>query len=206
MNTDQQNGGLQELLHLRPPTAARLGQTAQSLDQSLYSAFGQSNVSVIYTQLNQYYVVMEVAPPYWQDPSGLNSIYLKTSRASGPGINTVSPLFTTTTAQTTTTPLQVNHTGLFPSVTVSFNLANGFALSDATREISQMEAEPGHARHRPRLLCRHRPGLPAVAVHLRSTSSLPPCSPSSSSSASSMRAWSTPSPSSPPCPRPPSAP
>ena len=56
-------------------TAARLGQTAQSLDRSLYSAFGQSQVSVIYTQLNQYYVVLEVAPEFWQDPSGLKNIY-----------------------------------------------------------------------------------------------------------------------------------
>jgi len=143
VNTDQQNGGLQEMLTYDRVTAARLGQTPQSLDSALYSAFGQSNVSVIYTQLNQYYVVMEVAPKYWQDPSGLNSIYLKTAKGSGPGINTATPLFTTMTAKTSTTPLQVSHTGLFPSVTVSFNLSNGFALSDATREISQMEQSLG---------------------------------------------------------------
>ncbi len=75
VNTDQQNGGLQELLDYDRVTAARLGQTPQSLDSSLCSAFWQSEVSVIYTQLNQYYVVMEVAPQYWQDPSGLNNIY-----------------------------------------------------------------------------------------------------------------------------------
>jgi len=143
VNSDQQNGGLQERLNYDRVTAARLGQTAQNLDQSLYSAFGESQVSVIYTQLNQYYVVMEVAPQYWQDPSGLHDIYLKTARGAGPGINTVSPLFTTMTAQTNTTPLQVNHTGLFPSVTVSFNLTNGFALSDATRQISEMEQSLG---------------------------------------------------------------
>ena len=75
-------------------TAARLGQTAQSLDRSLYSAFGQSEVSVIYTQLNQYYVVMEVAPQYWQDPSGLNNIYFTPWWQLGgrAGINSVSPL------------------------------------------------------------------------------------------------------------------
>ncbi len=121
-------------------TAARLGQTAQSLDSSLYSAFGQSEVSVIYTQLNQYYVVMEVAPPYWQDPSGLNNIYFTPSKSSsGAGLNMVSPLFTVMKPQTNTTPLQVNHTGLFPSVTVSFNLKNGASLSDATREVAEME-------------------------------------------------------------------
>ncbi len=81
VNTDQQNGGLQEMLTYDRVTAARLGQTPQSLDSSLCSAFCQSEVSVIYTQLNQYYVVMEVAPPYWQDPSGLNNIYFTPSRS-----------------------------------------------------------------------------------------------------------------------------
>ena len=82
VNTDQQNGGLQEMLTYDRVTAARLGLTAQSLDQSLYSAFGQSEVSVIYTQLNQYYVVLEVAPQYWQIPSGLNIIYFTPREAS----------------------------------------------------------------------------------------------------------------------------
>ena len=145
VNTDQQNGGLQELLDYDRVTAARLGQTAQSLDSSLYSAFGQSEVSVIYTELNQYYVVMEVAPPYWQDPSGLNNIYFAPPGGSlqGTGLNAVSPLFTAVKSSTNTTPLQVNHTGNFPSVTVSFNMKNGASLSDATREVSQMEEQLG---------------------------------------------------------------
>ncbi|MFZ1015954.1 MAG: efflux RND transporter permease subunit [Terracidiphilus sp.] len=145
VNTDQQNGGLQELLTYDRVTAARLGQTAQSLDQSLYSAFGQSDVSVIYTQLNQYYVVMEVAPQYWQNPSQLNNIYFKPpgSSSSTAGLNTVSPLLSVASARTGTTPLQVNHTGSFPSVTVSFNLANGMSLSDATLEVSRMEQSLG---------------------------------------------------------------
>jgi multidrug efflux pump len=144
VNSDQQNNGLQEMLTFDRATAARLGQTAQSLDSSLYGAFGQSEVSVIYTQLNQYYVVMEVAPKYWQDPSGLHSIFVKpSSSSSGAGVNTMAPLLSIMTPQTGTTPLQVNHTGLFPSVTVSFNLANGMALSDATREITEMEASLG---------------------------------------------------------------
>ncbi len=165
VNTDQQNGGLQEMLTYDRVTAARLGQTAQSLDSSLYSAFGQSEVSVIYTQLNQYYVVMEVAPQYWQDPSGLNNIYFTSRKSSSSaGLNTVSPLFTVMKPSTNTTPLQVNHTGLFPSVTVSFNLKNGASLSDATREVTQMEQAPGNARHGSRILCRNRPGLPAIAV------------------------------------------
>ena len=143
VNTDQQNGGLQEMLSYDRVTAARLGQTPQSLDSSLYSAFGQSEVSVIYTQLNQYYVVMEVAPPYWQDPSDLNNIYFASPQSASAGLNAVSPLATVVKPSTNTTPLQVNHTGLFPSVTVSFNLKNGASLSDATREVSQMEQRLG---------------------------------------------------------------
>jgi multidrug efflux pump len=146
VNTDQQNGGLQEMLTYDRVTAARLGQTAQSLDQSLYSAFGQSEVSVIYTQLNQYYVVMEVAPQFWQSPAGLNNIYFSTPSSSGSakaGINSVSPLTSVLKPHTGTTPLQVNHTGLFPSVTVSFNLSPGMSLSDATLEVTRMESELG---------------------------------------------------------------
>jgi multidrug efflux pump len=144
VNSDQQNGGLQEMLTFDRATAARLGQTAQSLDRSLYSAFGQSQVSVIYTQLNQYYVVMEVAPEYWQDPSGLNSIYFApAANANKAGINSVTPLTSLMKPRTSTTPLQVNHTGLFPSVTVSFNLGPGYALSDAVREINEMEQSLG---------------------------------------------------------------
>jgi multidrug efflux pump len=145
VNTDQQNGGLQELLTYDRVTAARLGQTAQSLDSALYSAFGQSDVSVIYTQLNQYYVVMEVAPQFWQTPSELNNIYFKPpgSSSTTAGLNTISPLFSVIKQKTGTTPLQVNHTGLFPSVTVSFNMANGMSLSDATLEVSKMEQSLG---------------------------------------------------------------
>ena len=137
VNTDQQNGGLSEYLNYDRTTAAKLGVTAQALDSSLYAAFGQSEVSVIYTQLNQYYVVLEVAPPYWQSPEGLKNIYLHTTS------NGVIPLATMTTATSTTTPLSVNHTGLFPSVTVSFNLGAGASLSDATRLIAQMQERLG---------------------------------------------------------------
>jgi multidrug efflux pump len=133
VNTDAQNSGLQELLSYDRATAARLGITPQSLDQSLYSAFGQSEVSIIYTQLNQYYVVMEVAPAYWQSPDGLKNIYLNTS---GSGIV---PLSTVSSAQESVTPLVINHTSSFPSVTVSFNLASNMSLSDATRLVSQMQ-------------------------------------------------------------------
>ncbi|MGD0479119.1 MAG: efflux RND transporter permease subunit [Terracidiphilus sp.] len=144
VNTDQQNQGLEELLNYDRVTAARLGQTPQSLNSSLCSAFCQSEVSVIYTQLNQYYVVMEVAPPYWQDPSGLNNIYFAPSKSSSAaGINMMSPLLSAVKAHTSTTPLQVAHTGLFPSVTVSFNTRNGVSLSDATRDVEEMKDQLG---------------------------------------------------------------
>jgi multidrug efflux pump len=142
VNSDQQDGGLAENVEYNRLVAARLGQTPQSLDRALYSAFGQSEVSVIYKPLNQYYVVLEVAPQYWQSPAGLNSIYLKTGSTGG-NATAMTPLNQFATFQTGTTPLQINHTGQFPSVTASFNLAPGVSLSQATREIEQMEQKIG---------------------------------------------------------------
>jgi multidrug efflux pump len=136
VSSDQQNGGLDELMTYDRVTAAKLGITAQSLDSALYGAFGQSEVSIIYTQLNQYYVVLEVAPQYWQSPEGLKDIYL---HSSGGNI----PLITVANGHANTTPLAINHTGLFPSVTVSFNLAPNVSLSDATLRISQMQKRLG---------------------------------------------------------------
>jgi multidrug efflux pump len=142
VNSDQQNGGLQELLTFNRLDAARLGQTADSLDRSLYSAFGQSEVSVIYTQLNQYYVVLEVAPQYWQTPQDLNYLYIK-SNSNGTNASAMTPISNFAKAETNTTALQVNHTGLFPSVTVSFNLAPNVSLSQATQEIQKLEQRLG---------------------------------------------------------------
>jgi multidrug efflux pump len=144
VNTDQQNGGLDEVLTYNRVEAARLGMTPQSLDSALSSAFGQSHVSVIYKSLNQYYVVLEVAPQYWQDPTGLNDIYFASgSSANKAGMNAMTPLLNVMTPRVGTTPLQVNHTGLFPSATISFNIANGMSLSDATREVTEMENSLG---------------------------------------------------------------
>ena len=157
VNSDQQNNGLDQFLTYDRVTAARLGITPQSLNSTLYSAFGQSQVSIIYTQLNQYYVVLEVAPQYWKSPEGLNYIYLRTSNRG------VVPLDAVTRAQTGTTPLTINHTGLFPSVTVSFNLAPGASLSDAAEAIAGDATESGHSLVGSRLLRRHSAGLPAVA-------------------------------------------
>ncbi len=137
VSSDQQNGGLDELLTYDRVTAAKLGLTAQTLDSALYGAFGQSEVSIIYTQLNQYYVVLEVAPQYWQSPEGLKDIYLHTS--TGGAI----PLLAVAKGHANTTPLAINHTGLFPSITESFNLAPNMSLSDATLSISQMQKRLG---------------------------------------------------------------
>ncbi len=138
VNSDQQNGGRDEYLTYDRVTAAKLGLTVQSLDSTLYSAFGQSEVSVIRTQLNQYYVILEVAPPYWQSPENFKDVYLISS-ANKDHI----PLFALSTKQSNTIPLAINHTGLFPSVTVSFNLAPGVSLSDATNQITQMQRQLG---------------------------------------------------------------
>jgi multidrug efflux pump len=137
VSSDQQNGGLDELMTYDRVTAAKLGLTVKSLDSALYGAFGQSEVSIIYTQLNQYYVVLEVAPQYWQSPEGLKDIYLHTSGAGN------IPLLAVAKGQANTTPLSINHTGLFPSVTLSFNLASNVSLSDATLSITQMQKRLG---------------------------------------------------------------
>jgi multidrug efflux pump len=133
VNSDQQNGGLDQYLTYDRTTAARLGITSQTLDSTLYSAFGQQEVSIIYTQLNQYYVVLEIAPQFQQTPEGLKYIYLNSANAGNV------PLSVVASAQGHNIPLSVNHTSLFPSVTVSFNLGPGMALSDATREVAQMQ-------------------------------------------------------------------
>jgi multidrug efflux pump len=136
VNSDQQNGGLQSYVTYDRVAAARLALTPQELDNTLYGAFGQQETSVIYEPLNQYYVILEVAPSYWQSPTGFRNIYLPNGQGNVP-LSTVSQI------KTNTAPLAVNHSGLFPSVTVSFNLAPGLALSDATRMIDQMQEKLG---------------------------------------------------------------
>jgi multidrug efflux pump len=137
VSSDQQNGGLDEVLNYDRVTAAKLGATVQSLDSELYSAFGQSEVSVIYTPANQYYVILEAAPRYWQSPQGLKDIYFNTSS------NANIPLLAMATPRVSTTPLAINHTGLFPSITLSYNLASNVSLSDATASITKMQNELG---------------------------------------------------------------
>ena len=121
VNSDQQNNGLQASLVYDRATAARLGISPALIDNTLYDAFGQAQVSTMYTSLNQYHVVMEAAPQFWQGPQGLNAIYLRSTNSSS-----VVPLNAIAHYEPTTAPIAVNHQGQFPSVTLSFNLAPGF--------------------------------------------------------------------------------
>jgi multidrug efflux pump len=131
VNSDQQNKGMQAQLTYDRDTAARFGITSQLLDNTLYDAFGQRPVSVMYTSLNQYQVIMEAAPQYWETPEGLKDIYVKSAQG---GEVPLSALATYTSA---TAPLTINHQGQFPCVTLSFNLAPGKALGDAVNAINQ---------------------------------------------------------------------
>ena len=137
VNSDQQNSGLQAALVYDRKTASRLGLTPQTIDNTLYEAFGQSQVSTMYTSLNQYHVVMEVAPQFWQTPEGLKDVYLKPSNG-----NEV-PLSAITTYDPSTAPLSVNHQSQFPAVTVSFNLAPDVPLSDAVTAIENLQRQLG---------------------------------------------------------------
>ncbi|MGA9143715.1 MAG: multidrug efflux RND transporter permease subunit [Candidatus Acidiferrales bacterium] len=137
VNTDQQNSGLQASLVYDRATAARLGITPQMIDNTLYQSFGQAQVSTMYTSLNQYHVVMEAAPQFWQSPLGLNNVYVH------PAAGGEVPLSAIAHFAPTTAPLSVNHQSQFPSVTISFNLASGVALSDAAATINQMEQRIG---------------------------------------------------------------
>ena len=132
VNTDQQDKGLAANLVIDRSTAARFGITPQSIDDTLYDAFGQRQVSTMYTQLNQYHVVMEVDPKFWQNPDGLKYIYVPSITAGGQV-----PLSAFTHYDTSTTPLSVNHQGQFPSVTISFNVPVGLSLGDAVPAIEQ---------------------------------------------------------------------
>ena len=133
--TDQQNRGLQASLVIDRDSASRLGVLPQAIDETLYSAFGQRQVSTIFSALNQYHVVLEVLPRFQQNPEDLKSVYVKSS--TGKQV----PLSTITHFQPTTTPLAVNHQGFFPSVTLSFNLAPGMALGEAVTAIQAAERD-----------------------------------------------------------------
>jgi multidrug efflux pump len=137
VNSDQQNNGLQASLVYDRLTASRMGLNPQVIDNTLYDAFGQNQVSTMYTALNQYHVVMEVDPKFWQSPKGLESIYLRSTNGGQVPLSAIARF------EPTTAPITVSHQGQFPCVTVSFNLSPGVALSDAVKTIHQMEQRIG---------------------------------------------------------------
>jgi multidrug efflux pump len=135
--SDQQNQGLAANLVIDRDAASRLGITTLAIDQVLYDAFGQREVSTMYTALNQYYVVMEVDPKYQFSPDSLNGIFVKSASGS------MVPLSTIAKFEQQRTPLQVNHQGQYPAVTLSFNLAPNRALGDAVTALEKAQREMG---------------------------------------------------------------
>src|SRR5712691_546107 len=151
--TDQLNGGLRTNITIDRDTASRLGILPQAIDNTLYDAFGQRLVSTIFTQLNQYHVVLEVLPSFAQTPEAMNDIYIRpsstTPNSGAPTANAATattsgtpvPISAFTRMQSTNSPLSVNHQGQFPVVTLSFNLAPGASLGEATKAIQQAEKD-----------------------------------------------------------------
>ena len=137
VNTDQQDKGLQASVVIDRDTAARLGVSASAIDSALYDAFGQRQVSIMYRSLNQYHVVMEVAPEFANSTDALQSIYVRANNG------TAVPLASLAHFGPSNTSLGVNHQGQYPSVTLSFNLAPGIALGDATKVIDNAERSIG---------------------------------------------------------------
>ncbi|MGC1676801.1 MAG: MdtB/MuxB family multidrug efflux RND transporter permease subunit [Candidatus Binataceae bacterium] len=133
--TDQQNHGLEADLTIDRSTASRLGIPLQSIDNTLYDAYGQRQVSTIFTQLNQYHVILDVAPEFSQDTPALGDLYFP---STGGG---EVPLSTFTTVSKTQTPLVINHEGQFPAVTISFDVGAGYSLGEAVDAIKQAESD-----------------------------------------------------------------
>ena len=137
VSSDQQNSGLSSNVVIDRDTASRLGLTAQAVDSALYDAFGQRQVSVMYKSINQYHVVLALQQQWWESPDFLNTIYVQTPRG------TDVPLSTFTHFTQGITPISLPHQGQFPATTLSFNLAEGVALSDAVAAINRAEVEMG---------------------------------------------------------------
>ncbi len=135
--SDVQETGLQQTLKIDRDTASRLGISPQAIDDVLYDAFGQRQVSIIFTQLNQYRVILELKPELQKNPDALKSIYVRSSNG------TEVPLDAFTSLTETLSPLSVNHQGQFPSATLSFNLAEGASLGQAVAAINQASADIG---------------------------------------------------------------
>jgi hydrophobe/amphiphile efflux-1 (HAE1) family protein len=137
VSSDQQNKGLQASVVIDRATASRLGITPQLIDDTLYDAFGQRQVSITYTLLNQYHVVMEVEPSFWQRPETLRDIYVNSPTGA------MVPLSAFARFEQTSTSLAVNHQSQFPSVTISFNLAPGVSLGEAVKVVESATVRMG---------------------------------------------------------------
>ncbi|MBV9441216.1 MAG: efflux RND transporter permease subunit, partial [Acidobacteriaceae bacterium] len=137
VNSDQQNSGLDAGLDIDRRTASRMGITPQLLDNILYDAFGEREIARTYTSMNQYFVIMEASPEFWESPEGLKDVYVPSTTG-----NPV-PLAAFTKYQPSTAALAVNHSGVFPSVTISFNLATGVSLGQAVDAINAVEQKVG---------------------------------------------------------------
>jgi multidrug efflux pump len=137
VSSDQQNSGLSSNVTIDRDTASRLGLTAQAVDSALYDAFGQRQVSVMYKSINQYHVVLALQQQWWESPDFLKTIYVQTPRG------TDVPLSTFTHFTQGNTPISLPHQGQFPATTISFNLQEGVALSDAVDAINRAEVEMG---------------------------------------------------------------
>jgi multidrug efflux pump len=137
LNSDQQNKGLQSYLSIDRDTAGRLGVSLLGIDNALGDAFGQRQVSNIYKGINQYHVVMEVAPEFQENPDGLKLIYVPSSTGK------LVPLSSFAHYEHSNTSLSVNHQGIFPAITISFNLAVGASLGPAVQHIQQAMMQMG---------------------------------------------------------------
>jgi multidrug efflux pump len=134
--SDQLNEGRQARVVIDRATASRLGITPSMLDDTLYDAFGQRQISTMFTQLNQYRVVLETDPLFQQGPEDLQHIYLQSAPGGGP-----IPLSAIAHIETTSAPLSINHQGQFPVVTFSFNLAPGASLGSAVAAVDQIKQQ-----------------------------------------------------------------
>ncbi len=135
--TDQQTHGLAARLVIDRVTASRLGITPQAIDNALDDAFGQRQISTLFTQLNQYHVILETLPDFQRNPSKLNSIYVLSSSGRAVALGAF------THFESGTAPLAIDHQGQFPAVTISFNLAPGAALGQATKAVEKAQADLG---------------------------------------------------------------
>jgi len=139
--SDQQDAGLEAIVTIDRATASRLGITPQMVDDALYNAFGQRQISTVFTQLNQYRVVLEVKEEFRAAPEALGRVYLRSNPAAGGSAQV--PLATVASVQERAAPLVIAHQGQFPAVTISFNLAPGASLGDAVDAINGAAREIG---------------------------------------------------------------